>query len=201
LNGECQVINSLCIFCGSRFGEAIDYRDQAARLGRQCGENAVELVYGGGHVGLMGVVADSAMAAGGTVVGYIPERLLDREVGHQEITDLVVTENMFDRKDQMIKRSDAFAILPGGLGTLDELFEVMTLRQLGYHDKPIVLINIGGFWDPLNALIQQVIGAGFAGQDAASMILSVDDVDDVLPALEIDKHAAGSSGPRRYAAR
>ena len=99
----------------------------------------------GGHVGLMGVVADAAMAAGGTVTGLIPERLLKREVGHRAISELIVTENMFDRKDQMIARSDAFAILPGGLGTLDELFEVLTLRQLGYHQKPIVLININGF--------------------------------------------------------
>ena len=195
------MISSLCIFCGSRFGEALKYRDQAARLGRHCGEHGIEVVYGGGHVGLMGVVADGAMAAGGKVVGLIPERLMNREVGHQEISELIITQSMFDRKDQMIKRSDAFAILPGGLGTLDELFEVLTLRQLGYHDKPIVLINIDGFWDPLDGLIKQVISSGFAEQDVDAMILSVDDVDDVLPALGTDGQVVGSYRPHRNAAR
>ncbi len=195
------MISSLCIFCGSRFGNAIEYRDQAARLGRHCGENAVEVVYGGGHVGLMGVVADAALAAGGKVVGLIPERLLKREVGHREISELIVTESMFDRKEQMIERSDAFAVLPGGMGTLDELFEVLTLRQLGYHQKPIVLINTDGFWNPLNDLMAQVIGAGFADQDVASMIRPVDNVDDVLPALGVSEQACNENGPRRHAAQ
>lgn len=193
------MINSLCIFCGSRFGETAKFSNQAARLGRLCGEHGIEVVYGGGHVGLMGIVADSAMSAGGRVVGLIPTRLLQREVGHREISDLIVTKNMFDRKDQMIERSDAFAILPGGLGTLDELFEVLTLRQLGYHQKPIVLINIDGFWDPLNALISQAVKAGFAEPDVTSMILSVDHADDVLPALGIGKTDRSGDGPRRHA--
>jgi uncharacterized protein (TIGR00730 family) len=194
------VISSLCIFCGSRFGNAADYRDQAARLGRHCGENAIEVVYGGGHVGLMGVVADAAMAAGGKVLGLIPERLLKREVGHQEISDLIVTESMFDRKDQMIKRSDAFAILPGGLGTLDELFEVLTLRQLGYHQKPIVLINIDGFWNPLNDVIEQIVSTGFAEPGVVSMIETVDNVDAVLPLLGIGERSLSEEGPRQHAA-
>ena len=139
------------------------YRSDAARLGELCGQNAVDVVYGGGHVGLMGVVADAAMEAGGKVIGFIPERLLDWEVGHHGISELVVTDNMSDRKDKMVARSDAFAILPGGLGTLDELFEVLTLRQLGYHEKPIILINIDGFWDPLAALVRQVVEHGFCG--------------------------------------
>ncbi len=179
------MIKSLCIFCGSRHGALPDYRVQAARLGELCGQHAIELVYGGGHVGLMGVVADAAMAAGGTVTGLIPERLMKREVGHQAISELIVTENMFDRKDLMIARSDAFAILPGGLGTLDELFEVLTLRQLGYHQKPIVLINIDGFWDPLNALIDRVVAGAFADPDTPSMMHTVKNVDAVLPALGI----------------
>lgn len=199
--GGLLVISSLCIFCGSRFGETAKYSNQAARLGRLCGENAIEVVYGGGHVGLMGIVADAAMSAGGKVVGIIPSRLLQREVGHQEISDLIVTKDMFDRKDQMIERSDAFAILPGGLGTLDEVFEVLTLRQLGYHQKPIVLINIDGFWDPLNALITQVINTGFAEPDVASMILSVDHADEVLPALGIGTGSQCDGGPRRHAVR
>ncbi|MGI9505736.1 MAG: TIGR00730 family Rossman fold protein, partial [Geminicoccaceae bacterium] len=159
--------------------------DQAARLGELCGQNAIEVVYGGGHVGLMGVVADAAMAAGGRVTGLIPERLLDWEVGHRGISELIVTNDMFDRKDQMIAKSDAFAILPGGLGTLDEFFEVLTLRQLGYHQKPIILVNVDGFWDPLNSLIQQVVDQGFADADIYSMLHSVDSADAVLPALGI----------------
>lgn len=181
------MIKSLCIFCGSRNGAIPEYRAQAARLGELCGQQALEVVYGGGHVGLMGVVADAAMAAGGKVTGLIPGRLLEREVGHRNISELIVTEGMFDRKDQMIARSDAFAILPGGLGTLDELFEVLTLRQLGYHQKPIVLINIDGFWDPLNALIGHVVDGAFADPDTSSMMHTVKDVDAVLPALGIGK--------------
>jgi len=181
------MVRSLCIFCGSRFGAADNYQSQAARLGELCGQNAVEVVYGGGHVGLMGVVADAAMAAGGRVTGLIPERLLNWEVGHRGISELIVTDNMFDRKDRMIEKSDAFAILPGGLGTLDELFEVLTLRQLGYHQKPIILINVDGFWDPLNALIRQVVDQGFAGADTYPMIHCVDDADAVLPTLGIGK--------------
>lgn len=179
------MIRSLCVFCGSRFGAAERYRGQAARLGELCGQNAVDVIYGGGHVGLMGVVADAAMDAGGKVIGFIPERLLDWEVGHHGISELVVTDNMSDRKDKMVARSDAFAILPGGLGTLDELFEVLTLRQLGYHEKPIILINIDGFWDPLAALIRQVVEHGFAGTDIYPMMQTVDGVEDVLPALGI----------------
>ncbi|MGI9489554.1 MAG: TIGR00730 family Rossman fold protein [Geminicoccaceae bacterium] len=184
------MIKSLCIFCRSRHGAIPEYRVQAARLGELCGNHAIEVVYGGGHVGLMGVVADAAMAAGGTVTGLIPERLLKREVGHRAISELIVTESMFDRKDQMITRSDAFAILPGGLGTLDELFEVLTLRQLGYHQKPIILININSFWDPLCALMGRVADGAFADPDTSSMLHTVEDVDAVLPALGIGKTEA-----------
>ncbi|MEM9625122.1 MAG: TIGR00730 family Rossman fold protein [Pseudomonadota bacterium] len=177
------MIKSLCIFCGSRHGTASEHRLQAAKLGELCGRHDVEVVYGGGHVGLMGVVADAAMAAGGTVTGLIPEHLLQREAGHRAISELIVTENMFDRKDQMIARSGAFAILPGGLGTLDELFEVLTLRQLACHDKPIILININGFWDPLKILIDHIVDGGFADPDTSSMMQVVDHVNGVLPAL------------------
>lgn len=189
------MIKSLCVFCGSRFGDADQHRVHAARLGELCAKNGIELVYGGGHVGLMGEIADAAIAAGGTVTGLIPKRLLDREVGHSGITELIVTENMFDRKDQMIAKSDAFAILPGGLGTLDEFFEVITLQQLNYHQKPIILVNINGFWDPLNDLIRHVVDQGFAGSDVYSMMRSVDNADAVLPALGL-----GEDGPLQQTA-
>ncbi|MEZ5932815.1 MAG: TIGR00730 family Rossman fold protein [Alphaproteobacteria bacterium] len=189
------MVNSLCIFCGSRFGVATGYRAEAARLGELCGQNGIEVIYGGGHVGLMGVVADAAMTAGGRVTGLIPERLLEWEVGHHGISELIVTDSMSDRKDKMIATSDAFAILPGGLGTLDEFFEVLTLRQLSYHRKPIILINVDGFWDPLNALIRQVVDRGFADADVYAMIHTVENADQALSVLGFDE-----AGSRRQAA-
>jgi len=186
------MIKSICIFCGSQHGNQDHYRNDAARLGELCAHAGLDLVYGGGHVGLMGAAADAAMKAGGRVIGFIPERLLAQEVGHQGISELIVTEKMSDRKDQMIERSDAFAILPGGLGTLDELFEVLTLHQLGYHQKPAILINSGGYWDPLIALIQRTIDGGFADKSILPMMKSVDDVDALFPALGLDAPLSGT---------
>lgn len=188
------MISSLCVFCGSRFGAEPRFRAEAKRLGECCAEHGIGLVYGGGHVGLMGVVADAAMAAGGKVTGLIPKALLDLEVGHRDISELIVTESMSTRKDRMIAQSDAFAVLPGGLGTLDELFEVLTLRQLGYHRKPTVLINVDGFWDPLEALIRSLVDKGFAGADVFPTMQTVEDADAVLPALGV-----GSEPERRAA--
>jgi uncharacterized protein (TIGR00730 family) len=177
---------SLCVFCGSQYGSERRFRAAATRLGELVANAGLKLIYGGGRVGLMGAVADAAMAAGGEVLGLIPARLLEREVGHRAITELVVARDMFDRKDQMIARADAFVVLPGGLGTLDELLEVVTLRQLGYHGKPIVLVNLAGYWDPLIALVDQVITHGFAAPNVRALYRAVDSVDDVLPALGID---------------
>jgi uncharacterized protein (TIGR00730 family) len=183
------MIKSICIFCGSRLGEQLSYRAAAARLGELCGQVGIDVIYGGGHVGLMGIVADAAIRNGGKVIGLIPEQLMAREVGHDGITELIVTEAMSDRKDRMIERADAFAVLPGGLGTLDELFEVLTLRQLGYHRKPTVLVNIDGFWDPLLALIERIVNTGFAGTDVYPTMQTVDDADAVLPALGLETGA------------
>jgi len=179
------MIKSICIFCGARPGTKPVYREQAERLGHLLGRYGVDVVYGGGHIGLMGVVADAAMASGGKVTGYIPGHLLEREVGHRDISELVVTNNMFDRKEQMIDQAGAFAILPGGLGTLDEFFEVLTLSQLEQHRKPIILINVDGFWDPLMSLIDQVISGGFADADVKTLFQLVNDADAMLPALGI----------------
>jgi uncharacterized protein (TIGR00730 family) len=175
----------VCVFCGSQYGSDPTYRRVAARLGEMLGAAGVTIIYGGGHVGLMGAVADAAIAAGGEVIGLIPTRLLEREVGHRAITRLITTKDMFERKQQMIDRAGAFVILPGGLGTLDELLEVITLRQLGYHDKPIVLINLGGYWDPFIALVDQVVRHNFALPSARTLYRVVDTVDQVLPALGI----------------
>ena len=177
---------SLCVFCGSEHGSDRRFRAAATRLGELLAGAGLQLIYGGGRVGLMGAVADAAMAAGGEVVGLIPARLLEREVGHRAITELIVARDMFDRKDQMIARADAFVVLPGGLGTLDEMLEVVTLRQLGYHGKPIVLVNLAGYWDPLVALVDRVVEYGFAASSARGLYQVVASVDEVLPALGID---------------
>ncbi len=181
--------SSVCIFCGSQYGADPVYRRVAAQLGEMLGAAGVRVIYGGGHVGLMGAVADAAMAAGGEVIGLIPSRLLEREVGHRAITELITTPDMFERKRQMIDRADAFVILPGGLGTLDELLDVVTLRQLGYHDKPIILVNLGGYWDPFIALVDQIVAHKFALPGARTLYRMVDTVEQVLPALGIAQPA------------
>jgi uncharacterized protein (TIGR00730 family) len=179
------MIDSICVFCGSRYGADGRYRAMAGRLGSLAGDAGLTVVYGGGHVGLMGALADAAMAADGRVIGYIPARLLELEVGHRAITELIVTKDMYARKAQMIDRADAFVVLPGGLGTLDELLEVVTLRQLGYHDKPIVLVSPEGYWDPLLALVDKVIEQEFAAAAVRRLYQVVDAIDQVLPALGI----------------
>jgi uncharacterized protein (TIGR00730 family) len=176
---------SVCVFCGSQYGADPVHRQVATQLGEMLAGAGVAVIYGGGHVGLMGAVADSAMAAGGEVIGLIPTRLLEREVGHRAITELITTPDMFERKRQMIDRADAFVILPGGLGTLDELLEVVTLRQLGYHDKLIIVVNLGGYWDPFIALVDQVVRHKFALPGARTLYRVVDTVEQVLPALGI----------------
>jgi len=140
---------SVCVYCGSRPGELPAYADAARAVGTQIGQRGWQLVYGGGRAGLMGVVADAALAAGASVVGVIPESLMGRELGHRGLTELHVVETMHQRKMMMAERSDAFLALPGGIGTFEELFEVWSWRQLGYHDKPLGLLNVAGYYDAL----------------------------------------------------
>jgi hypothetical protein len=172
---------SICVFCGSRYGVDPRFQAAATRFGELVGGAGLRLIYGGGHVGLMGALADAAVTAGAEVVGFIPTGLLAREVGHRAITELIVTSTMYQRKQEMIDRADAFVILPGGLGTLDELLEVITLRQLRYQDKPVVLVNLGGYWDPLLALVDRVIESEFAAPSARALYEVVGTVDEVLP--------------------
>jgi uncharacterized protein (TIGR00730 family) len=174
---------AVSVFCGSRTGTPIDYRGLAAAVGERLARTGWRIVYGGGDVGLMGAVADSAIAAGGEVHGFIPERLLDREVGHRGITDLQITADMFERKRQMIAGSDAFLALPGGLGTLDEILDVVTLRQLGYHDLPIVLLDVDGFWQPFGAIVDHITVTGFAGSDAHDLFALAPDLDAAMTLL------------------
>jgi hypothetical protein len=143
----------------------------------------LKLVYGGGRVGLMGVVADAALAAGGNVVGIIPEHLNSVEIGHQHVTELRIVPNMHERKHLMFEMSDAFVILPGGIGTLDEAFEIITWRQLHLHDKPVILVDSAGYWRPFLDLIDHIIAQGFASAAIRRLFQVVGGVEDVMPAL------------------
>lgn len=152
---------SLCVYCGSRHGARPAYTAAARALGEVLGRRRWQLVYGGGKVGLMGEVADATRAAGGRVVGVIPEALMQREVGHAGLDELHVVPTMHLRKQKMAERAHAFLALPGGIGTLEEFFEVWTWRQLGYHDQPIGLLNVEGFYDGLVAFLQRTVDEGF----------------------------------------
>jgi uncharacterized protein (TIGR00730 family) len=155
-------IRSLCVYCGSSGAVDEKYRAAATELGEALAAAGIELVYGGGRVGLMGLLADAVLAGGGGVVGIIPARLRDAELAHQGATELAIAGSMHDRKRLMAERADAFAVLPGGTGTLDETFEILTWRQLGLHDKPIFLVDIAGYWRPLIALLDHIVARGFA---------------------------------------
>jgi uncharacterized protein (TIGR00730 family) len=153
---------SICVYCGSRFGARPAYRAVAERLGGLLATKGWRLVYGAGDVGLMGIVAGAAQAGGGETMGVIPQHLLAREVGKRDLTQFVVTENMHERKKVMFMNSHAIIVMPGGAGSLDEFFEVLTWAQLGLHAKSIVLLDTDGYWAPLLALIDHVIAEGFA---------------------------------------
>lgn len=152
---------SVCVYCGSRPGSDPAYAAAAEAVGRSIGARGWQLVYGGGRAGLMGIVANAALTAGAPVVGVIPQSLMDREVGHQGLTELHVVQTMHERKLMMAERSDAFIALPGGIGTFEELFEVWSWRQLGYHDKPLGLLNVGRYYDPLLAFMAETVRQGF----------------------------------------
>ena len=175
---------SLCVYCGSRPGADPAFAEAAQALGTAVARRGWQLVYGGGRAGLMGIVAEAALAAGGRVVGVIPQSLMGRELGHPGLTELHVVESMHQRKQLMAERSDAFAALPGGIGTFEELFEVWTWRQLGIHDKPVGLLNVGGYYDALLAFLAQAVEQGFVAarqhallQVAASPALLLDALD------------------------
>lgn len=171
----------LCVFCGSSLPSERRYREAATALGALLGPATIELIYGGGRIGLMGLVADAALGSGARVTGIIPASLHDREVAHRGLSALEIVRDMHERKRRMFELADAVAILPGGLGTLDEAFEAITLRQLGVTDKPVTLLNIDGFWDPLLGLIDRVIERGFASPAARALFHAVGAVEEVIP--------------------
>jgi uncharacterized protein (TIGR00730 family) len=174
---------SICVFCGSSGKVDQAYRDAATKFGTLIGERGYNLVYGGGRVGLMGLTADAALAAGASVTGVIPKFLEDYEVGHQGLNELIITDNMHDRKRIMYEKADAFVILPGGLGTMDETFEVVTWTQLGLSKKPVVLANVNGFWDPLIGLVDHLVATSFARPENRNIIQVANTLEDVFPFL------------------
>ncbi len=174
---------SVCIYCGSRDGRDPAGPETAETLGRTLAEAGWRLVYGAGDVGLMGRVARAAQLAGGETFGVIPSHLLTREVGKRDLTRFVVTETMHERKKVMFMNADAVVVLPGGAGTLDEFFEVLTWRQLGLHDKPIVVLDVGGYWAPLRSLIGTVIEGGFADRSLADLVTWASDAEAAMAAL------------------
>ena len=161
----------ICVFCGSQVGGQPLYAAAATAVGTLLALRGIGLVYGGGKVGLMGVLADAALAAGGEVIGVIPERLMNRELGHGGVTDLRVVDSMHERKAMMSDLSDAFIALPGGYGTFEEFFEVVTWMQLGIHAKPCGLLNVGGYYDMLLALLDHAAGESFIRPQHRGLVL------------------------------
>lgn len=151
----------ICVFCGSNFGADPVYRTAAEEFGRTLAARGLALAYGGGNVGLMGAIAEAVLAGGSEVIGVIPRSLVDREVAHHGVSDLVVVDSMHERKRKLYEMSDAVVALPGGMGTLDELFETLTWNQLGIHFKPAGLLNVGGYWDPLVTMLDHMVARGF----------------------------------------
>ncbi|MBN9206375.1 TIGR00730 family Rossman fold protein [Methylibium petroleiphilum] len=176
---------TLCVYCGSRLGDDPAHAHAARAVGREIAQRGWQLVYGGGNVGLMGIVADAALAGGAPVIGVIPRSLMEREVGHPGLSELHVVETMHQRKQGMAERADAFLALPGGIGTFEELFEVWTWRQLGYHDQPIGLLNVGGYYNALVAFMQQTVDAGFVSDGTRAMLEIGDE-----PSALLDRLAA-----------
>ncbi|MEO5922523.1 MAG: TIGR00730 family Rossman fold protein [Bryobacteraceae bacterium] len=164
-------MQSLCVFCGSNMGTRPEYADAARKVGRMLAENGIRLVFGGGNVGLMGVLADACLGAGGTVIGVIPDSLVRHEVAHLGLTELRVVNSMHERKALMADLSDAFIAMPGGIGTFEELFEIWTWSQLGLHNKPLGLLNVAGYYDPLIALISHGYQEGFLKQKHLDSLL------------------------------
>lgn len=177
-------IERLCVYCGSSSGADPRFAAAAGELGAGLAARDIELVFGGGRNGLMGVVADAVLAGGGRATGIIPVHLEHREVAHRGLSELVVVADMHQRKRIMAERADAFAVLPGGVGTLDETIEILSWRQLGLHQKPIFIIDIGGYWAPLGALFEHIVAARFAAPLVPALISFVPDIASLLTVLD-----------------
>lgn len=178
-----STLTSVCVYCGSRTGESPTYQEAAQQLGKALAANGLRLVYGGGSVGLMGTVARAALDAGGEVTGVIPRFLEEREVMLRRVENLVITDDMHERKRRMFDEADAFVALPGGIGTLEEVVEMITWAQLGRHKKPVLLADVGGFWGPLTELLDHMVGEGFITGETMIRYLITSDVGQIVPML------------------
>lgn len=176
-------MKSVCVYCGSNSGLRPEYADAARAMGAALARRGVTLIYGGGLVGLMGVIADSCLEAGGEVIGIIPEFLCTKEVAHPGLTEMRVVTSMHERKAAMAEASDAFLALPGGIGTMEELFEIWTWAQLGQHRKPVGVLNAGGYFDGLLAFLDRMTADGFVRPDHRAMLVEGEDPDAVLDAF------------------
>ena len=183
---------SLCVYCGSRSGNSPEFATMARDVGTWIGQHGGQLVYGGGHSGLMGIMADAALAAGARVVGVIPTALVEKEWAHTGCTELHIVENMHERKRIMAEHADAFLALPGGIGTMEEFFEVWTWRQLGYHNKPVGLLNMDGFYDSLLTFLNSAVSSGFMNEWQMDLIRTGTDAPSLMKELV---QAAGSKTP------
>ena len=183
---------SLCVYCGSRPGNSPEFTALAQQVGTWIGRHGGQLVYGGGRTGLMGIMADAALAAGARVIGVIPKALVEKEWAHTGCTELHVVENMHERKRIMAEHADAFLALPGGIGTLEEFFEVWTWRQLGYHDKPVGLLNLDGFYDSLLTFLASAVTSGFMNEWQMGLIRTGSEAEGLMAELV---QAAGTALP------
>jgi uncharacterized protein (TIGR00730 family) len=174
---------SVCVFCGSAFGSRQAYRDAAAETGQELAKRGIRLVYGGGNVGLMGVIADACLATGGEVVGVIPHSMVEREIAHLGLSKLHIVGSMHERKALMAELSDAFIALPGGFGTFDELFEILTWRQIRIHSKPVGLLNVEGYFDPLLAMADHAVQEGFLRAGDRANLICAARIEELLAGL------------------
>ena len=181
------------VFCGSSSKVAAVHLETATALGRTIAERGHRIVYGAGNIGLMGLLADAALAAGGEVVGVMPRFLVPYEIAHRGLTELRIVENMHERKRDMAELADGFVVLPGGFGTLEEAIEVVTWRQLELHQKPVVFLDVAGFWRPLVALVDHMIAEGFAQPEHARLLTVASSVDEALEAVTTQTSAAASA--------
>ncbi len=178
-----MALQRVCVFCGSSHGRRVEYSQAAQQMGATLARRGIELVYGGGHIGLMGVLADAVLACSGRVIGVIPQALEALELAHRRLSELRVVGSMHERKALMAELSDAFIALPGGFGTLEEFCEVLTWSQLGFHAKPCGLLNVAGFFDPLLALFDHAVTEGFLRPENRQLVLQSQDAGDLLNAL------------------
>ncbi len=176
-------VSAICVYCGASEKADPKYKEYAVQLGRLMVQENIALVYGGSQIGLMGATADAVLEGGGNVYGVLPEHLETYEKGHAGITQLTITKDMHQRKKQMFKMAEAFVIMPGGFGTMDEMFEIITWKQLRLHSYPVIIVNVDGYWDALLKLFDSIISKNFASESTRSLYTVVDKVEDIIPTI------------------